>query len=270
MGKKAKSRVIAITNRKGGIGKTTTAAVLACGLQERGFKVLAIDLDGQHNLSDYAEAETTGKTILEALLRECSIKDAIQEQPLFDIVASNESIDNIDKKLNAKDGNPKTQEAMAERVCRLKRLLALVQSSYDYIILDTPPAMSMTTIMSMAAADSVIIPTEADIFSLSAIEKTFDIIGMIKSQYNKGLKVAAILLVKVKNNTVLGRSIAEELEARRDRLDKSIKIYNGIREGVAIREAIALNQSLFQYAPKAKPTKDYNEFIDYIIGGKNQ
>lgn len=247
------TRIIAIINQKGGVGKSTTAATLAAGLSLKGHKTLSIDLDAQGNLTYTAGAKTNGATAPGVLTGEVKAEDAIQHTPSGDIIAANKALAGADAFI-----------ADTGKEYRLKEALESLQAAYDYIIIDTPPALGILTINALTACNSVIIPAQADIYSLQGIEQLADTMKPVKKYCNPNLKIAGILLTRYSSRSVLSREVAELAEQLADKLGTKL-FKTTIREAIAVKEAQISQQSLFDYAPKAKVTEDYRAFIEELL-----
>jgi chromosome partitioning protein len=179
-------KVISISNQKGGVGKTTTTGAIAAGFKLKGFKVLCVDLDSQSNLSFSAGAETEDcPTIYEVLKEEVKTSFSIQRTESFDIIASNILLSGIELEF--------TQTG---REFLLKEALSSVKDKYDYIFIDTPPALSILTVNAFTASDYIIIPMLSDIFSLQGIAQLSETIKRVKTYCNPNLKIEGILLTK--------------------------------------------------------------------------
>ena len=247
-------KTIAIINQKGGVGKSTTAAQLASGLFLKGYRTLSIDLDAQGNLTYTAGAKTNGATALGVLTGEVKTEDAIQHTQTGDIIPANKALAGADAFI-----------ADTGKEYRLKEALESVSGNYDYCIIDTPPALGILTINALTACDSVIIPAQADIYSLQGIEQLAETIKPVKKYCNPALAIEGILLTRYSPRSVLSRDIAELAGQLAEKL--GTKLFTAtIREAVAVKEAQINQQSLFTYAPKAKVTDDYRAFVDEIIG----
>ena len=247
------TRIIAIINQKGGVGKSTTAATLAAGLSLKGYKTLSIDLDAQGNLTYTAGAKTNGATAPGVLTGEVKAEDAIQHTPSGDIIAANKALAGADAFI-----------ADTGKEYRLKEALESLQAAYDYIIIDAPPALGILTINALTACNSVIIPAQADIYSLQGIEQLADTMQPVKKYCNPNLKIAGILLTRYSSRSVLSREVAELAEQLADKLGTKL-FKTTIREAIAVKEAQISQQSLFDYAPKAKVTEDYRAFIEELL-----
>lgn len=241
--------IISIYNQKGGVGKTTTAHTLAAGLCKRGFSVLAVDLDGQANLTNICGIATDRNTAYDLLTGDTfePIKTGS-----FDLIPGSGKLDGADGYINAPD-------LLLEALSRYK-------SAYDFIILDSPPALGMIGLNALAASDRVIIPVHADKLSAQGVEKLAAFIARIRTEYNPGLKIDGLLLTGYNGRAVIAREYREYFADRAQALQT--RLYNAtIREGVAVQEAQTVNESVFDYAPRAKVTADYNAFIDEFLTG---
>ena len=140
---------------------------------------------------------------------------------------------------------------------------------FDFIVLDTPPALGILTVNALTACDRVIIPAQADIYSLQGIEQLAETIKPVRKYCNPSLQIDGILLTRYSPRAVLSRDIADLARRMADKLHTRVyRTY--IREAVAVREAQISRQDLFSYAPKAKVTQDYASFIDELIGGPQE
>lgn len=248
------SRVYAVINQKGGVGKSTTAATLAAGLSLKGYKTLSIDLDAQGNLTYTAGAKTNGATSLGVLTGEVKADDAIQHTPSGDIIAANKALAGADAFI-----------ADTGKEYRLKEALESLQPAYDYIIIDTPPALGILTINALTACNSVIIPAQADIYSLQGIEQLAETMKPVKKYCNQALQIEGILLTRYSPRSVLSREVAELAEQLAAKLGTKL-FKTTIREAIAVKEAQISQQTLYSYAPKSKVTEDYTRFIQELIG----
>ena len=247
------AHIITIANQKGGVGKTTTTAALADGLNQKGYKVLQIDLDGQGNLSYTAGANTEGLTSLEVLHRNTTAREAIQYTATGDIIAASPNLAGSDRDLTGVGADK-----------RLKEALEPMRSKYDFIIIDAPPSLSILTINAITAADSLVITAQADIYSLQGIGQLYSTIRAIQKSTNKGLKIAGILLTRYNGRAVLTRDLTDMAEQTAAQLNT--KIFNAkIRESVTVKEAQASGQSVLTYSPKSNPAKDYSEFMEELL-----
>lgn len=248
------AKVISVTNQKGGVGKTTTTLALATGLQAKGFRVLAVDMDPQANLTFSLGGENDdGPTVYELLNGDVKPRFAIQRTSYVDLISSNILLSGAELEF--------TQEG---REFMLKNALKLLQMRYDYIIIDTPPNLGYLTVNALAASDYMIIPMLADIFSLQGIAQLGDSIGRLKKYCNPELVVGGILLCRYDSRTILGKRIYETAEMVSHQI--GTKLYKTkIRHSVSIQEAQTNQTSLFEYNPKSPGINDYMAFVEELL-----
>jgi chromosome partitioning protein len=250
------SKAIAVINQKGGVGKSTTALAIGAGLSLKGYSVLFIDLDAQGNLSYTLGADTKGYNAMGVLERPETAKEEIQHTPQGDIIASSPKLAGADKLL---------EETGKEY--RLKEALESLQGAYDYIIVDTPPALGILTINALTACTGAIIPAQADIYSLQGIAQLNSTIETVKKYCNPSLSIMGIVLTRFNGRSIIRREVAEMLERTAEQLHT--KLYTSkIRECTALVEAQATKQNIYSYAPRSNATADYKALVDEIIKGE--
>lgn len=248
------SKVYAIINQKGGVGKSTTAEALASGLSLKGFKTLAIDLDAQANMSYTAGAKTDRETALDVLTGEVDAADAIQHTKNGDIIAASKTLAGADAFITD-----------TGKEYRLREAIESIKEAYDYMVIDTPPALGILTINALTACDSIIIPAQADIYSLQGIEQLAETIKPVKKYCNPALAVDGILLTRYNHRSILSREVAELAGKLAEKL--GTKLFRAtIREAIAVKEAQISQQSLYSYAPRSKAAEDYTRFIAELLG----
>lgn len=248
------AKTIVLSNQKGGVGKTTSVNALAVGLKSRNYKVLAVDLDPQGNLTFSLGADAdSSATIYDVLKGELKPRYAVQKAPLTDTIASNILLSSIELEFTG-----------AEREYLLKNALAPLQSLYDYILIDSPPALGILTVNAFTAADYVLVPMLSDIFSLQGITQLAETIERVKNYCNPAITVLGIFLTKHNPRTNFSREVMGTVGMIAE--DLGIPFLDTyIRESVALREAQSLQQSILQYAPKSNAVKDYENLIDELI-----
>ena len=249
------AKVIAITNQKGGVGKTTTCCGLCGGLVQRGYKVLAIDLDPQGNLSFSLGVEADDNfTIYDVFKGNCEISDAIQQGGVCDVIPSNILLSGVELELTG-----------VGREYILREQIEEISEQYDYILLDTPPALSVLTINAYTASDELIIPMLCEILSLQGIAQLKQTIFAVQRYYNKALKVRGILLNKYNSRLTLTKEVEELAQMIAEQLDTEI-LKTRISASVSIAEAPAHGESIMTYSPKSKAAKEFNELINELAG----
>lgn len=245
---------IVLTNQKGGVGKTTTAAALAAGIHNEGKKVLAVDLDPQGNLGFSLGLNIDESlTMYEVLNEKCLIKDAIHETEACDVIPSNILLSEAEISFQKEN-----------RQVLLKESLKAVQNEYDYIIIDTPPSLNILTLNAYAASDYLIIPMASEILSLVGLIQLKDTVSVVQSKVNPQLKVLGILLTKYNKRTRLAADVLEMAQAVSEQTG-TIVFDTKIRNGVAAAEAPAHGENIFDYAPRSNPAKDYRLFIQEVL-----
>jgi chromosome partitioning protein len=243
--------VIVLTNQKGGVGKTTSSAALAVGLRKLGNKVLAIDLDPQGNLGFSLGLDIEkGHTVYEVLRGELSAECAIRHTKEYgDVITSNILLSEAELFLTGK-----------ERQLCLKQALAPLHAKYDYIVIDTPPALNILTVNAYTAADYLIITMASEILSLVGLVQLKETIHALQASVNPNLKVLGILMTKFMKRTNLSKEVLEMAESVATQIGTTV-FQAKIRPSVAAAEAPAHGMSIFDYSPRSNPALDYMEFV---------
>lgn len=258
------TRIIAIANQKGGVGKTTTCVNLAAALVEQGKKVLLIDNDAQANLTSYLEGarEKTDfenrSTVDELYLskRPPSLDDAKSRflrsyQVMFDYIAADKELSGVEYYLYAR----------SERERVLSNNLAWARGEYDFIIIDNPPTLNLLTLNALTAATEVLIPVQTEFFSLEGIVKMQESIKQVRERWNPDLKLAGILPTQVDGRKklaaevleLLGRHFPQDLLATR------------IRDNSKLAESSGHGKTILKYAPSSPGADDYRSLADEVI-----
>lgn len=244
---------IAIVNRRGGVGKTATAHAVGAGLAQRGYKVLFIDLDSQCNLSFDVGITNAPLTTMEVLSGTATAEEAIQHLEGWDIIPASPTLAIAD---TAIEGTGKEY--------RLKEALEPIQGNYDYIVIDTPPALGVLTTNALTACNSAIIPAQAEVHSLQGIGLLYEAVEAVQKYTNPALKVKGILITRYKGRAILSKDMRGNLEATANQLHT--KVFNTpIRECIAIQEAQAMQKDIYSYAPRSNATADYTALIKDIM-----
>ncbi len=244
--------VIVVTNQKGGVGKTTTCAALAGIFRGRKKRVLAIDMDPQGNLSFSLGAPDRGYTIHDVIKGGCDIRDSIKTTHICDVITSNIMLSGAELELSA-----------VSREFILKEALEKIRDNYDYIIIDTPPALSILTINAYTAANDLIIPMTPEILSLQGISQLKQTILAVKKYYNKKLNIRGILLTKYSAKQKLAQEVEEMVGIVANQLD-TVVLRDKISVSVAVAEAPAHQEVITEYSPYCKASKDYIRFAENL------
>lgn len=245
--------VIAIVNRRGGVGKTATAHALGAGLRRKGYKVLLIDLDSQTNLTFDAGAEAGAFNSMDVLTGRAGAAQAIIKTPQGDIIPASPDLAGADVIITE-----------TGKEYRIKEALEPLHSHYDFAIIDTPPALGTITTNALTAAQAAIIPAQAEVHSLQGIGLLNETITAVKKYTNPGLKIDGILLTRYNGRAVISKDMRDNLEAMAAALQT--RLYTTpIRECVSIKEAQAQQKDIFTYAPRSNAAKDYGAFIEEFL-----
>ena len=248
------SAVIAITNQKGGVGKTTTTNALLAGLQQRGNRVLGVDLDPQGSLGFCLGLDIENcATIYDVLKGHRHIREVILSSECGDILPSNILLSAAELEFNRPG-----------REFLLKNALAEVAEDYDYIIIDTPPALNVLTVNAYVAADGLVIPMAPEILSLLGVSQIRETIDTVRRCYNSHLRVLGIVLNKFNQRFTLNREVLDMAEQIAQQLDTRV-FQSRIRSGVAVAEAPAHGESVLSYAPDSKVARDFRLLINEIV-----
>ena len=248
------AHIITLTNQKGGVGKTTSTATLISGLTANHNRVLGIDLDPQGNLGFSLGIEIEScQTIYEVFKGQATVHSVIKHTEFGDIIPSNILLSSAELEFNR-----------SGREFMLKNIIDSLKNQYDYIVIDTPPALNILTVNAYVTSNSLVIPMIPDILSLLGISQLKETIDTVKKFYNPKLRVLGVLLTKYNGRTNLAKEVEEMAQQIAEQLD-TIVFSSKIRNGVAVAEAPAHGESLLKYAPKSNPCLDYMEFIAEII-----
>lgn len=243
-------QIITVGNQKGGTAKTATAAAIVQAGAATGLKVLAIDLDPQANLSFALKADTRSKGSYELITGEPARRTIQETAQGVDVIASSRDL--------------ATVQSSAGSARRLQNALQPIKSIYDLIVIDTPPTAGELLYNALQASTGLLIPLQADTFSLQGLYQIANTAQNI-AKNNPELKIKGFVLTRYDNRSTLTKAMKSNIIARAAELD--IPYLEEIREGVAVREAAALQVSLFEYAPKSKPAQDYMRLYTKIMEG---
>ena len=247
-------KTIIVLSRKGGTGKTTTVHAIGSGLMKQGKRVLFVDMDGQANLTIALGADENKPNAYDLLCNGAPIGETIQETDQGDIIAGNELIHASEKFLSG-----------AEDTFRLAKALEAVKKHYDYCIIDTPAALGMVTINCIVAANKIVVPVLADLFSLQGVPRIADTLETVKEICGEKRKIDGLLITQKNPRTRVSKQIIEDMEIIAKRYNT--RIYETqIRKCTALVEAELQQQSIFDYAPRSNGAKDYMDFIEELVG----
>lgn len=246
-------KVISIINEKGGVGKSTTSLALFSSLCSRGYKTLSLDMDPQGNFT-YALGGDVNEGVSRLLTSPEKIEDEIQHLiPSGDLISSNRTLSAADVVLTDVGKEYKIKEALEH-----------VKNLYDFVVVDTPPSLGILTVNALTSSDYVIIPTQADIYSMQGVNKLYSTINTVKKYCNPNLEVLGILITRWNGRATIRKVIAESLSGMAKELNTHI-YETKIRECIALVEAVAKRKDIFSYAPKSNASLDYTGFVDEVL-----
>lgn len=254
-------KIITIGNNKGGVGKTMQCYQLVCHLANQGNRVLAIDLDSQANLSS-----TLGVNIQRTLIPEWLIGDVKVDEVLSDVVgeydfyqnikliASSRHMANLAKLLILSESEVRKTAGRKERLMKMR--LKEVESMFDYVVIDTPPMLGDELIMSLVASNHILIPTQAQDYSIDGLEELMDTFEIIKETENPGLEFS-IIPSMVNPRRKIERQRLEELS-------QSFNVTPSIRNLVDMQESVTMKKPVFMFASNSKGKQDYKALWDSL------
>ena len=248
-------KIIAVSNQKGGVGKSTTAVNLAAALGLKGKKVLVIDFDPQGNTTTSfgIEKRRIRNTIYEAVIGNCRMVEAI--------VATNFRGVSVVPATQTLSGAAVEFLELDRRSLRLKMQILTVKDDYDYIFIDCPPTLDLITINALAACDSVIIPIQCEFLSLEGLVELTEAIKRVQKSFNPNITIDGILFTMYMKRYNLTAQVVDEVKAH---FPKTV-YKTVIPRNVALSEAPSFGQPIMYYNPKCKGAKAYEEFADEFL-----
>ena len=248
-------RIIAVTNQKGGVGKTTTAINLSACLAEAGQKVLAVDFDPQGNTTSGLGLEK-GKidnTVYELLMGECSVTDCIMPsvQDGLDVMPSDMDLSGAEIELLE----------MKQKESILKRNLALLEGTYDYVIIDCPPSLNLLTINALTAANTVLVPIQCEYYALEGLTQVLKTIHLVQKKLNPELEVEGVVFTMYDSRTNLSLEVVENVkEHLNENIYKTI-----IPRNVRLAEAPSYGMRINLYDSRSSGAESYRLLAAEVI-----
>lgn len=244
------SKVIAITNHKGGVGKTTSTINIGAGLNKLGRRVLLIDLDPQANLSQSLNLQDKSRNIYGALKGEYSLSP-IEVITGLDVIPSTLDLSGAEIELSGEAG----------REYILKELIEPIRVKYNYILIDSPPSLGLLTINALTASNEILIPLQAQYLALQGLTKLLEIVDKIKKRLNKELRIGGVFITQYDSRKVLNRDIVSTIQAHY----KAEILSTKIRDNIALAEAPTQGLDIFRYNSKSYGAEDYLSLSNEII-----
>ena len=248
------TKIIAIINQKGGVGKSTTAINLAASLGELGKQVLLVDLDPQGNSS-------SGLGIEKSLVNYCVYDVLLSDIPIENVIIPDicPDVDIVPATINLAGAEVELVSEMS-RENRLKDSLGPIRGKYDYVLIDCPPSLGLLTINALVAADKLLIPIQCEFYALEGVTKLLESMKRVKSRLNPTLDIYGVILTMY-NNTTLSKQVADEVKNYFGKL-----VFNSfIPRNVKLSEAPSFGQPITEYDPRGKGAIAYMELAKEVI-----
>lgn len=249
------TKIIAIINQKGGVGKSTTAINLGAALGEMGKQVLLVDLDPQGNCS-------SGLGVEKNLIQECIYDVLLNDVPIQDVIIPDVAVglDIAPATINLAGAEVELVSEMA-RENRLKDAVGSMRGKYDFILIDCPPSLGLLTVNALVAADKLLIPIQCEFYALEGVTKLLESMKRVKSRLNPTLDIYGILLTMYDSRTTLSKQVVDEVREYFGRLVFSTPIPRTVK----LSEAPSFGQPITQYDPKGRGALSYIELAKEVI-----
>ncbi len=247
------AKVIAITNQKGGVGKTTTSVNLTAILADMGQRVLVVDLDPQGNTTSGLGMAVEDNSIYEVITGREGIRGCIQhtEVSRLDIAGADIRLAGAELEL----------VNVEQREFRLKNALAPVQKEYDFIFIDCPPSLSLLTLNALTACDRVLIPIQCEYYALEGVTSLMNTVSRVKKTFNPGIDIEGILLTMLDGRTNLGLQVVDEVKKHFKKKTFATTIPRNVRLG----EAPSHGQPIHVYDPRSAGAAAYRTLAAEVL-----
>ncbi len=249
------AKIIALTNQKGGTGKTTSTVNLAAFLAAMGKFVLLVDLDPQGNATSGLGVQTdiAKKSLYHALAGQVSLDQAIKKSGILGLEVIPASADLAGATVELVN--------VSQREFRLQKLLSGIRTNYDYILIDCPPSLGLLTVNGLVAADSIIIPVQCEYYALEGLSQLFNTIKLIKDSLQPNLEIMGAVLTMYDRRNRLSRQVLKEVIRY-----FPAKVFEAIiPRNVSLAEAPSHGQPILKYDPHSKGAKAYRQLAQEVI-----
>lgn len=247
--------IVAIANQKGGVGKTTTAINLSAALAETGLDVLLIDVDPQGNSTTGLGVDKSSLTacVYDVLLKSTSIASATVETPV-------ERLKLVPATLHLAGAELELVSALS-REQRLRSATESARSTYDFIVIDCPPSLGLLTLNALTAADALIIPIQAEYYALEGLGQLTQIIDLVKTHLNAGLRILGVLVTMYDSRTNLSAQVIEQVE----RFMPGLLFGTRVPRNVRLSEAPSHGTPILRFDPRSKGALAYGSLAQEVI-----
>ena len=240
-------KTVAVVNHKGGVGKTTTAVCLSGALVEQGKRILLIDLDPQASASKWLERDDTGRALVETLLDDGDLLPLVCQTPSgIDLIPCGVQFASFDRDAGGEPGGEFFLRQAIER---------LPADGWDFVLLDCPPSLNLTSVSALVAADVMLVPVEAKIMTLEPLTRLFQTADGVIKRLNRALRLAGIVVCQADLRTNHARDVIRALR-KKFGADVCEAI---IRENTLLAEAVGFRKPITVYDPKSSGAQDYRQ-----------
>ena len=250
------TKILAVTNQKGGVGKTTTSVNLAASLAASGKHVLLIDLDPQANatMGSGTNKQTARTTVYPVLLGNAEIQEAriVDTQGKYHLIPANRDLAGAEVEM----------VNFFQRETRLRVALGTIEQEYDYILIDCPPALNLLTLNGLCAAQSVMIPMQCEYYALEGLSDLVNTIKKVRSNFNAKLRIEGLLRTMFDSRNILAQQVSEQLQEHFGN-----KVYRTvIPRNIRLAEAPSFGLPVLYHDKQSKGSQAYLELAKEIIG----